>query len=411
MHESVVELNEDLYIIGGTHEGNRLDGWPCKYGCVAVWSPLANSLRFAPPIKVPRLMAGVVACLGRIYLFGGLDQLFCGDPIASCEMFNPETEKWAMIPSMPKPVHQMYVHANGPKIFLFGGAERTKGDAESVDFVQVFDTRTKKWSRLSPMPDYLYLGASVQVADTVYFLGGYRSRYEGKDLVAADVAVEDCCICMEKLDGAVYDPPGRECNGCNTQHAVKMKCPCGLARYCNKACQALHRPAHKKACKEAMKAIKAGNHPVAKMVCGHAVHLHCFHEHCDHTKMSAVQQVSTGVPCPLCRHNVDQSAFFDNRSKDTESQYVSTTVSSTWSYNMTSGIWTVLADAPFEHDDFFVLEPSGKGQIVSVSRAGNSEYPGLTYSIATNTWETKSSIPTKPWAHGGSSTLVEMLLP
>lgn len=78
------------------------------------------------------------------------------------------------------------------------------------------------------MPDHRYLLATVQKDHTVYFLGGHRKRYGGKGLVDADVPAEDCCICMEKLDGAVYDPPGRECSGCNTQHAVKMKCPCGL---------------------------------------------------------------------------------------------------------------------------------------------------------------------------------------
>lgn len=291
----------------------------------------------------------------------------------------------------------------------------TLGDPESVNYVQVFDTRTNRWSRLPGMPDHRYLLATVQKDDTVYFLGGHRKRYGGKGLVDADVAAEDCCICMEKLDGAVYDPPGRECSGCNTQHAVKMKCPCGLARYCNNACQAHHRPAHKKACKEAMEAIKAGKHPVAKLVCGHAVHLRCFHEHCDHTKMAAALQVSmdVDVPCPLCRHNVDQSAFVDNRRKDTESRYVSKTVSSTWSYNMSTSIWSVLADAPFDHDDFFVLEEPGRKRIVSVSSlASTNSLTSLAYTIATDMWETNaSSVPRKPAQHTEAATVLQLMVP
>lgn len=80
------------------------------------------------------MMAEAVACRGRIYLFGGLTKKLCGDPIAACEMFDPDTEKWSMIPAMPKPVHQSNAHANGPKIFVFGGAEMTKGTWEKWRF-------------------------------------------------------------------------------------------------------------------------------------------------------------------------------------------------------------------------------------------------------------------------------------
>lgn len=416
--ESVVEFEEELYIIGGTHHGRMFGGgFACEHGCVAVWSPLRNDWRFTGPINTPRIMARAVACGERVYLFGGVDALEMGSPVVTCEVYNPKTETWALLPrNMPKPVHEMSMHANGPKIFVFGGAEMTKGNAESVDFIQVFDTRTKMWSRLPPMPMQCTAFASVQVDDTIYFLGGHQNLYKGKDLVAADIAKEDCCICMEKLGGPIYDPPGRECDGCNTSREVKMKCPCGLVRYCNQACQRLHRPAHKKACKAALQAAKEGNSPVAKLVCGHAIHLKCFHEHCDHKKQGNVAFLpdASEVPCPLCRHNIDQSAFYDKRTTDTESKWTTKTVKSTWSYNMSSGTWTALADAPFEHDFFFVLEQPGRERIVSVDEANLASHDmlgSIAYNIASNVWEHNTSVPPKPHKHDQSQSLASMMVP
>ena len=147
-------------------------------------------------------------------------------------------------------------------------------------------------------------------------------------------------------------------------------------------------------------------------MCGHALHLKCFHEHCDHTKLgAALSPADTNVPCPLCRHNVDQSAFVDKRRSDTESKYIQKDAASTWSYNVSSGVWTVLADAPFEHDDFFVLEQPKQTRIVSVSNPHQPEYSGLAYNIADDTWEAESPLPTIPLKHCRSPVLVEMMLP
>ena len=288
----------------------------------------------------------------------------------------------------------------------------TLGDAESVNYIQVFDTRSNRWSRLPGMPDHRHLLATVQKDDIVYFLGGHRNRYEGKGLVDKD-ARHECSICFDALDGPIHDPPGRECDGCSTANEVKMKCACGLARYCNKTCQALHWPAHKKVCEAALKSIKAGKLPVAKLVCGHMLHMQCFHELTDRTRVLRAYSdipTETNVPCPLCRHNIDQSAFYDKREKDTESKLTQRTVAATWSFNMSTGIWSVLADAPFDHDDFFVLEEPGCERIVSVSSRVCST--SLAYTIATDTWETNaSSVPRKPAQHTEAVTVLQMMMP
>ena len=118
----------------------------------------------------------------------------------------------------------------------------------------------------------------------------------------------------------------------------------------------------------------------------------------------------TNVPCPLCRHNIDLSAFYDKREKDTESKLTRRTVASTWSFNMSTGIWSVLADAPYDHDDFFVLEEPGRERIVSVSSQLCST--SLEYTIATDTWETNaSSVPRKPAQHTEAVTVLQMMMP
>jgi hypothetical protein len=360
--------------------------------------------------------AAAVVCKGSIYLMGGLaDQQFgINNLISKCEVFNSKTEKWTIMPRlMPKPVHMMNVHTNGPKVFVFGGAEMYKGKPESKDFVQVFDTRTGYWSRRERMPDALHCFASVQVDDVVYFLGGHCNVYKGKDLVHANQDDQECCICLEDNDGPLITPPGRECSGCNTEADVEKKCSCGLVRYCNAECQKLHWPDHKQQCKATRKAMKDGKQPVAKLGCGHVVHLVCYHKLCDQSIRS-----TTAVPCPLCRQNVKASSFRSKRSSEPKEKYDCNMLASTKSYNMSTNTWTRLKDAPFGHDQIMVLEEPGRDRIVSLccdggmmdSLLGLSK--ALVYNITTDSWtQGDSSIPCRPEKHQGAEMPVTIMLP
>lgn len=51
---------------------------------------------------------------------------------------------------------------------------------------------------------------------------------------------------------------------------------------------------------------------------------------------------------------------------------------------MSSGVWTILADASCTHDEFFVLEEPGRERIVGVTQMMPMEYASLAYTIATN---------------------------
>lgn len=109
-----------------------------------------------------------------------------------------------------------------------------------------------------------------------------------------------------------------------------------------------------------------------------------------------------------------QKKTIDKRTTDTESKWTTKTVKSTWSYNMSSGTWTALADAPFEHDFFFVLEQPGRERIVSVDEANLASHDmlgSIAYNIASNVWEHNTSVPPKPHKHDQSQSLASMMVP
>ncbi|KAK5655346.1 hypothetical protein OQA88_5913 [Cercophora sp. LCS_1] len=148
------------------------------------WTTLA---RIPIPLNHPN--AAVVN--NKAYLLGGLRVAETGAWVATSQswVYHPDTNKWEEIASVPGEARgSAAVGVHDGKVILAGGMKILEpwqgGRQESVDFVDIFDTRTGTWSSGPKLPGRRdHAGAGV-VDGKMYVVGG---REDGQAGVRGDV--------------------------------------------------------------------------------------------------------------------------------------------------------------------------------------------------------------------------------
>ena len=113
---------------------------------------------------------------------GGLGAAVVGDKLYAIgsfspyeEMFDPTTDTWEKISPMPKPRMGAAVSSVDGKIYVFGGEDEIKGPPTSV--VYEYDPTTDSWEVLADMPyEAFYMSSSV-VDGKIYIIGGSDEVY------------------------------------------------------------------------------------------------------------------------------------------------------------------------------------------------------------------------------------------
>ena len=129
----------------------------------------------------PRQEMGVAAVDGKVYVVGGFDA--SGQPVATMESYDPETDRWTARASLPSPLHHVNVAAVGNKLYVVGGLTGSSFTASGATWV--YDPALDSWARLASMPAGTERGASgVAVLDgRIVVAGGLR-----------DVSVPDASV-------------------------------------------------------------------------------------------------------------------------------------------------------------------------------------------------------------------------
>jgi N-acetylneuraminic acid mutarotase len=123
-----------------------------------------------PPFPGPlRLYAGVGAAGGQVFVVGGFlkdtTNGMTADVFDTVTAFDTRTKTWSTIAPMPAPVAGPNVMGLGDKLYVLGGLDVTKAFA--------YDTKTKTWSTLAPQPGARGHGvAAMGVYGTNILLGG-----------------------------------------------------------------------------------------------------------------------------------------------------------------------------------------------------------------------------------------------
>ena len=108
---------------------------------------------------------------GYAYAMGGLDDR--GQPLSSAERYNPDSDTWAAIASLPTArYHFPAVFDGTDQIFIFGGRTNTTSGTETAAVLR-YSVSANTWTAMAPMPIAVAGSAAALGADgKIHVVGG-----------------------------------------------------------------------------------------------------------------------------------------------------------------------------------------------------------------------------------------------
>lgn len=171
-------VNEKLYVFGARGGGNPY----VAVNFVEEYEPAADTWTSKAPKPFP--VSGAPAALynGEIYLFGGISDYDSnsGSAIYSdvVEAYNPLTDTWRFVSSMPAMISNMAAAVSGSRAYLIGGLD-TSGNNAATDVI-AYDFETNEWitsglGSLSKPRGFVCSNAAPAVNGKVYLIGGWTA--------------------------------------------------------------------------------------------------------------------------------------------------------------------------------------------------------------------------------------------
>jgi len=194
-------LNGKMYVFGGFDLPSA--GPPG-------WTPVADAWEYDPPtdgwrklasMPTPRGAGAAAVVGGKLYVIGGAGPVAgASDPtirprqpqrsVGSVEEYDPATNTWRARASMPNPCNHMGCEAVDGKIYAIGGRLSGAfiiGYPGNVNLVQVYDPVADAWVTKSPMPTARSGLNTTTVNGIIYAAGG---EVQTSDYLAAFRAFE-----------------------------------------------------------------------------------------------------------------------------------------------------------------------------------------------------------------------------
>jgi N-acetylneuraminic acid mutarotase len=146
-HMMVAAAGGKLYMIGGELEGASTGKPEVYVADTWVHDPAVGGWVKRAPMPTPRSGGGKAVVDGKIYVAGGRP------PGGSAfEVYDPATDKWEKLPDLPTQRNHLAMVALGGKIIVAGGRTGPGAMAERVDAVEIYDPKTRRWTRGAPLP-------------------------------------------------------------------------------------------------------------------------------------------------------------------------------------------------------------------------------------------------------------------
>ena len=172
-------LNGDFYVIGGSVGTNVLDR-------VDVYDPVTDIWRASAPLPAPRGASTAATVGGAIYVIGGHDD-FHTESRNSVFVFDLATGKWSSRTQMLVPRSNAASVVFENKIYICGGFY----GGESASFL-CYDPQTDHWRAMPSMPAPRYQGDGAQILNgRIWVIGGWNTVRPGQSLPAKTILVYD----------------------------------------------------------------------------------------------------------------------------------------------------------------------------------------------------------------------------
>ena len=174
-----VRLGATAYVVGGMgiyqEDVPALLGYDLKS---AKWSSLAYL-----PERV--YFPACTAAGGRLLVFGGLHR--DGTACNHVRMYDPAEDKWSDLPTMPTARSRATATFVEGKVFVIGGIEGGDQNAKNSNKVEVYDVRTKGWSRIAPLAQARHGHCAELVGGKLVVAGGYAGDKQMEQSASVEV--------------------------------------------------------------------------------------------------------------------------------------------------------------------------------------------------------------------------------
>ena len=170
---TVVACQNKIYVIGGSAET------PTQ-----VYDPATDTWENKTPIPTTRsaLQANVVD--GKIYVIGGQipSPLGVVNPSSANDVYDPATDTWSKMASIPTPVMGYASAVLDNKIYIIGGGKIGGPDYSPINQVQIFDPKTNQWTNGIPIPTGVISARACATTGLfapkrIYVIGGTLTSY------------------------------------------------------------------------------------------------------------------------------------------------------------------------------------------------------------------------------------------
>ena len=141
-----------IFTIGGTSSENEtVTTEVYKFFPAHKTESGGGELEEVAPLNEARYDAFGAAMNGKIYVAGGKQELHVGNSdLASCEVYDPSTDEWQVMPSLNVPRYSASMVCFKGALYVVGGMKSVSECGELL--VEMFDSGVNKWHKKSAIP-------------------------------------------------------------------------------------------------------------------------------------------------------------------------------------------------------------------------------------------------------------------
>jgi N-acetylneuraminic acid mutarotase len=170
-HTHAASVGGKLYVMGGETDG-ALTGRPGQeVANTWVHDPAVGGWVARAPMPSPRAAGGEAVLDGKIYVAGGREAAG-----SAFEVYDPAIDKWEKLPDLPSQRNHLAMAAINGKIIVAGGRTGPGFNTPRVDVVEIYDPKTRQWSKGAPIPAPRGGITGAAVSGCMFVFGGEGER-------------------------------------------------------------------------------------------------------------------------------------------------------------------------------------------------------------------------------------------
>jgi N-acetylneuraminic acid mutarotase len=170
-HTHVAAVGGKIYMLGGEILGASTGKDEVFVANVWMHDPAVGGWVARAPMPTARSGGGKAVIEGKIYVAGGRPP---GGH--AFEVYDPATDKWEKLPDLPTQRNHLAMVAIDGKIIVAGGRTGPGAMAERVDVVEIYDPKTRRWSKGAPLPAPRGGITGAALAGCMFVFGGEGER-------------------------------------------------------------------------------------------------------------------------------------------------------------------------------------------------------------------------------------------